>query len=118
MDTIQIDLAQKEQLIILPDKVFRVRKRKIDAIDYSDFRVSVSSVIFAERECLPKDAVVVGQTWQYVNVNGTPDQRYRNNKQVPLCQYGQVFLRSSTGLNVELHISNLQNARDFGDLIN
>ena len=118
VDTIQIDLAQKEQLIILPDKVFRVRKRKIYAIDYSDFRVSVSSVIFAERECLPKDAVVVGQTWQYVNVNGTPDQRYRNNKQVPLCQYGQVFLRSSTGLNVELHISNLQNTRDFGDLIN
>lgn len=117
VDTIQINLAHKEKLIILPDKVFFVRKRKIGAIDYSDFRISVSSVRFVERDTVPKDATVVGQTWQYVNKNGTPDQRYRNNKQIPLCQYGQVFLRSSSGLNVELQISSLQNTRDFGDLI-
>lgn len=108
VDTIQVDLANKEKLIILPDKVFFVRKRKIGAIDYSDFRISVSTVRFAERDPVPKDATVVGQTWQYVNMNGTPNQRYRNNKQIPLCQYGQVFLRSSSGLNVELQISNLQ----------
>lgn len=117
VDTIQINLAHKEKLIILPDKVFFVRKRKIGAIDYSDFQISVSSVSFVERDTVPKDATVVGQTWQYVNKNGTPDQRYRNNKQIPLCQYGQVFLRSSSGLNVELQISSLQNTRDFGDLI-
>ena len=117
VDTIQIDLANKEKLIILPDKVFFVRKRRIGAINYNDFRISVSSVVFAEREAIPKDATVVGQTWQYVNKNGTPDQRYRNNKLIPLCQYGRVFLRSDSGLNVELQISNLQNTRDFGDLI-
>lgn len=117
VDTIQIVLHNKERLIILPDKVFFVRKRKVGMIDYSDFRIGVSSVKFVERGPIPKDAQVVGQTWQYVNKNGTPDQRFKNNKQVPVCLYGQIFLRSSSGLNVELQISNVQNARDFAELI-
>lgn len=117
VDTIQIALHNKERLIILPDKVFFVRKRKVGMIDYSDFRISVSSVRFVETDPIPKDAQVVGYTWQYVNKNGTPDQRFKNNKQIPLCLYGQVFLRSSSGLNVELQISNVQNARDFAELI-
>lgn len=117
VDTIQIALHNKERLIILPDKVFFVRKRKVGMIEYSDFRISVSSVRFVETEPVPKDAQVVGQTWQYVNKNGTPDQRYKNNKQIPICLYGQVFLRSSSGLNIELQISNVQNTRDFAELI-
>ena len=110
-------LTTSELLIILPDKVFFVRKRKVGLIDYSDFRISVSSVRFVETDPVPKDAQVVGQTWQYVNKNGTPDQRYKNNRQIPVCLYGQVFLRSSSGLNVELQISNIQNTRDFSALI-
>ena len=117
VDTIEIRLHNRESLIILTDKVFFVRKRKVGMIDYSDFRISVSSVRFVERNGVPKDAQVVGQTWQYVNKNGTPDQRFKNNKQIPVCLYGQVFLRSSSGLNVELQISNIQNARDFEELI-
>ncbi len=117
VDTIQIVLANKETLIILPDKVFFVRKQKVGMIDYSDFRISVSLVRFVESDPVPKDAQVVGQTWQYVNKNGTPDRRYKNNRQIPICLYGQVFLRSSSGLNVELQISNVQNARDFAELI-
>ena len=88
VDAIQVILANKEQLVILPDKVFFIRKRRVGIIDYSD-----------------------------VNQNGTPDRRYKNNRQIPLCLYGQVFLRSSSGLNVELQISNIQNARDFAELV-
>lgn len=117
VDTIQIALANNEILIILPDKVFFVKKRKVGMIDYSDFRISVSSVRFVESNPVPKDSQVVGQTWQYVNTNGTPDRRYKNNRQIPICLYGEVFLRSSSGLNVELQISNIQNTRDFAELI-
>ena len=117
VETIWIKLANKESLIILPDKVFFVRKRKVGTIEHYDFQISVSSVQFIETDPIPKDAQVIGQTWQYVNKNGTPDQRYRNNRQIPVCLYGQVFLRSSGGLNVELQISNVQNTRDFAELI-
>ena len=117
VDTIQIILHNKESLIILPDKVLFVRKRKVGAIDYSDFIINVSSTRFVESDPVPKDAQIVGQTWQYVNKNGTPDRRHKDNKQFPVCMYGQITLRSASGLNVELHISNLQNALDFAELI-
>lgn len=117
VDTIQIALHKKERLIILPDKVFFVRKRKVGMIDNSDFRISVSSVRFVETDPVPKDAQIVGHTWQFVNKNGTPDKRYKSNRQIPVCLYGQVFLRSSSGLNIELQISNVQNTRDFEELI-
>ena len=117
IDTVQIKL-KKEMLIILPDKVFIVRGSKVGMIDYSDFRVQTSEVRFVESEGVPKDAQVVGHTWQFVNKNGTPDRRYSNNSQLPICLYGQVFLRSSGGLNVEIQVSNVQNCRDFSELIN
>lgn len=117
VDTIQIILHNKESLIILPDKVLFVRKRKVGAIDYSDFIINVSSTRFVESDSVPKDAQIVGQTWQYVNKNGTPDRRHKDNKQFPVCMYGQITLRSASGLNVELHISNLQNTLDFAELI-
>ena len=117
VDTIQIILHNKESLIILPDKVLFVRKRKVGAIDYADFIINVSSSRFVESDPVPKDAQIVGQTWQYVNKNGTPDRRHKDNKQFPVCMYGQITLRSASGLNVELHISNLQNALDFAELI-
>lgn len=116
VDVIQIKLKD-EALIILPDKVFIVCKRKVATVEYSDFRISVSEVRFVEEEAVPKDAQVIGHTWKYVNKNGTPDRRYKGNMQLPICLYGQVFLNSSSGLNVELQISNVQNARDFGELI-
>ena len=117
VDTIQVVLHNKESLIILPDKVLFVRKRKVGAIDYTDFIINVSSTRFVESDPVPKDAQIVGQTWQYVNKNGTPDRRHKDNKQFPVCMYGQITLRSASGLNVELHISNWQNALDFAELI-
>ena len=117
VDTVQIVLHKKERLIILPDKVFFIRKRKVGLIDYSDFQIIVSSVRFVESGPVPSDAQIVDRTWQFVNKNGTPDRRYNNNRQLPICLYGQVFLRSSSGLNVELQISSIQNTRDFAELI-
>lgn len=117
VDTVQIVLHKKERLIILPDKVFFIRKRKVGLIDYSDFQITVSSVRFVESDPVPSDAQIVDRTWQFVNKNGTPDRRYNNNRQIPVCLYGQVFLRSSSGLNIELQISSIQNTRDFAELI-
>ena len=117
VNTIQIVLHKGERLIILPDKVFFIQKYKVRMIDYSDFRISTSTIKLEERGKVPKDTQIIGQTWQYINKNGTPDQKVRNNKQIPICLYGQVFLRSSSGWNVELQISSAQNTKDFAELI-
>lgn len=116
VDIIQIKL-KKETLLILPDKVFIIRGSKVGAVNYDDLQIQISSINFVESEPVPKDAQVIGQTWQYVNRNGTPDKRYKNNRQLPICLYGVVRLRSASGINVEMHISNIQKSRDFDMLI-
>jgi len=116
VDLIQIKL-KKETLLILPDKVFIIRGSKVGAVSYDDLQIQISSTNFVESEPVPKDAQVIGQTWQYVNKNGTPDKRYKNNRQLPICLYGVVRLRSTSGINVEIHISNIQKSRDFDVLI-
>lgn len=116
IDTMQIKL-QKEVLIFLPDKVFIIRKSKVGLVNYEDINIRTSQTNFIEHAAVPKDAVVVGSTWQYVNKNGTPDRRYSNNRQLPICQYGVVYLTSASGLNIELHVSNVNKSRDFEELI-
>lgn len=116
VDTIQIKL-HKEILIFLPDKVFIIRKGKVGLVNYDDVSIRISQTRFIESDPVPKDAIVVGSTWQYVNKNGTPDKRYKNNRQLPICQYGVVYLTSDTGLNVELQFSNVNKLQDFETLV-
>ena len=104
-------------MLILPDKVFIIRGSKVGAVSYDDLQIQISSTNFAESDPVPKDAQVIGHTWQYVNRNGTPDKRYKNNRQLPICLYGVVRLRSTSGINVEMHISNIQKSRDFDMLV-
>jgi len=116
VDAIQIKL-QKETLLILPDKVFIIRGSKVGAESYERVQIHISSTNFVESGAVPKDAQIVQYTWQYVNKNGTPDRRYANNRQLPVCLYGVVRLTSLSGINVELQISNIQKCRDFDILI-
>lgn len=116
VDTIQIKL-HKEILILLPDKVFIIRKGKVGLVNYDEVSIGVSQTQFIESDPVPKDTVVLGSTWQYVNKNGTPDRRYSNNRQLPICQYGVVYLTSGTGLNVEMQFSNVNKTQDFEELI-
>lgn len=117
VDTIQVKL-HKEMLIFLPDKVFLIRKNKVGLLNYEDVSIRVSQTRFIESDSVPKDAVVIGSTWKYVNKNGTADKRYSNNRQLPICLYGVVYLTSSTGLNVEMQFSNYKSTENFEELIN
>lgn len=93
--------SDKENLIFTPDKLFIIQGQKIGAINYSDIRFNVSTVDFREYEKVPKNAEIVGYTWKYVNQNGDPDKRFRNNKRIPICKYGEIVMRSTSGLNVD-----------------
>ena len=116
VDLIQLKL-KKENLLILPDKIIIIRGTKVGAVNYSDLQIQVSSINFVESDPVPEDAQVIGQTWQYVNKNGTPDKRYKNNRQWPICLYGVVRLKSASGINTEIYVSNIQKSRDFDILI-
>jgi len=52
----------------------------------------------------------VGQTWQYVNVKGGPDRRYKYNPMLPIMLYGSFDLTSPQGLSWNLQISRVDAA--------
>lgn len=97
--------AGKETLIFLPDKLFIIQKSKIGALNYSDINISSRTTQFIESEFVPKDARIVGQTWKYVNKSGGPDRRFKDNRQLPICLYGEIGLTSTSGLNTVIMYS-------------
>lgn len=100
-------------LHFFPDRVLVYAPNGVGAVSYQDLELEVSSSRFIESDHVPSDARVVGSTWQYVNKSGGPDRRFKNNRQLPICLYDELVLRSSTGLNELLQVSRADVAGEF-----
>jgi hypothetical protein len=87
-------------LAFYPDRVLAFQKKGVAAFSYDDLAAKLTSTRFVERRNVVADAVVVGQTWQYVNKNGSPDRRFKNNRQIPVCQYGEMHISTPHGLDL------------------
>ncbi len=99
-------MAGKETLIFLPDKLFIMQKNKVGALSYSDILSSAHTTRFQESGKVPKDTQVIGHTWKYINKSGGPDKRFKDNRQIPICLYGELELKSTSGLNTVIMFSN------------
>lgn len=108
---------RNDQIFVLPDRLIVKGKKGWGVVEYSELHVGVDNQVFIESEAVPKDAAVIGHTWQYVNKDGGPDKRFSNNRQFPKCNYGQLTFKSDTGLNIILYISNIGNAQKFKNLV-
>jgi len=97
--------AGDAQLFFFPDRLLVMGAAELVAIDYAGIRVEVQESQFIETETVPSDARVAGHTWQYVNKDGSPDKRFSNNRQLPVCAYEQVGFFSSGGLAQQFQIS-------------
>lgn len=94
----------------LPDRILLETAKQIKDIKYSELKLNFNKQRFIEDEKVPKDALIVDRTWKYVNKNGTPDRRFNNNYQIPICSYSTVNFYSESGLNIMLHLSNNNSA--------
>lgn len=110
IDIIQLKLM-KENLIFFPDKILILQGSKVGSIDYSDISIEVGNVPFVV-EVAPKDATIINYTWEKVNKDGSPDRRYKGNRQLPICNYGKIEITSYSGLNILIYCSNLSNTVD------
>lgn len=95
----------KETLYWLPDVVLVVEGGRIGAVSYDMLEVQWQDSRFVEEEAVPGDAQVVGHTWKHPNKSGGPDRRFANNRQLPICLYESIHLRSRNGLNELLQVS-------------
>jgi hypothetical protein len=78
----------------------------------------VTQASFQEEEGVPADSRVIGQTWAKANKDGSRDQRFAENYQIPIAQYGALALKSQNGLWEEFQFSNVQKLVNFANALN
>ena len=88
---------------------------KFSLVDIKEVKFNFISKKFVEEEPLPADANVVDHTWSKVNKDGSPDRRFRDNHQIPICLYGHIELSSGTGLNEAYSFSDHEKAKAFAE---
>jgi hypothetical protein len=89
----------KQTLFFMPDTILVQDGSRFGAVPYSNLTVHRSNSRFIEDGSVPADAQVVDHTWKHPNKNGGPDRRFRDNRQLPICLYESIQLRSAAGLN-------------------
>ncbi len=93
--------------------LYSAARGAFSVIDYHDVSGNAVSVSFQEEEGVPGDSKVVGQTWARANKDGSRDLRFANNFQIPIALYGDVTLKSQSGLWEEFQFSNPERVARF-----
>jgi hypothetical protein len=110
-------LLDSMQLFFLPDQILVFQGGKYSAVSYGALQAHASPTRFIEDANVPSDSAIVGRTWQYVRKDGGPDLRFSNNRQIPIVQYGYIEIASQSGMNLNLQVSNLLHAQQFGQAL-
>lgn len=98
-----------EKIYFTPDRMLIFKKfGGIGVRSYNDMVANFSWTNFVETEFVPRDSEIVRYTWTYVNKSGGPDKRFNNNRQIPVCKYGEIQLQTEDGINIMLNSSNHQ----------
>lgn len=117
-DALHFENANGGDLYIYPAFLAIIDSSKnFGLIDIRELDFDFHAQRFMEEEKIPKDADVVDHTWAKVNKNGTPDKRFKNNYQIPVCQYGEVEMTSLTGLNESYSFSSYEKSSCFAQAI-
>jgi hypothetical protein len=90
--------AGRHSLHFLPDRLLIRDGKRFAQVLYSELRVKAAPQRFIEDGRVPRDGQQVDTTWQYVNVKGGPDRRFKNNRQFPVMLYGRMELSTESGL--------------------
>ncbi|KEO75433.1 DUF4236 domain-containing protein [Anditalea andensis] len=113
-DALHFENANGGDLYIYPGFVAMVDdNQNFGLIDIREMEFGFKTQKFIEEEGVPSDVQIFGTTWAKVNKNGTPDKRFRDNYEIPICLYGRLELKSNTGLNEVYLISNHEKAKHF-----
>jgi hypothetical protein len=104
---------RNKSLYLTPDSILIIGGNSVAALRYDDLDIGCTPTRVIESEQVPDDAELVGESWQYVNKNGTPDRRFGNNRKLPICLYAQIDFKSTTGLNERVQCSRLAASEEF-----
>lgn len=92
--------AGPQQLLFLPDRLLVHQEGRFAAVPYGDLSIDAEPAKYIETDTLPRDAQVVGKTWRFVRRDGGPDRRFNDNRELPIALYGELHLRSKSGVQL------------------
>jgi len=116
VETVAIGVG-RQTLYFFPDRVLVYDRSGVGAVSYQELRIEVCTNKFIESESIPRDAKIVGSTWKYVNKSGSPDKRFKDNKELPVCQYEEIIFSSQSGLNEIIQLSRCGYGIEFAEAI-
>ena len=106
--------ANGDDIMIYPGLMLMPRSDgQFALLDVREVTVEATSTRFIEEQSVPSDSLIVGRTWAKVNKDGSPDRRFKENYEIPICLYGEMRFTSQTGLTEEYQFSNANSAIAF-----
>lgn len=103
----------KQVIHFLPDLALIDDGQAVGAISYGDLTIVSQDSNFIEEGVVPHDAQVIRHTWKHPNKSGGPDRRFRDNRQIPICRYEVMHIRSTSGVNELVEFSRTGFAQPF-----
>ena len=88
-------------------------KKEFAGVDIKDFQMKFSQQSFLEEQKIPSDTTIIDKTWAKVNKNGTPDKRFAKNYEIPIVKYGELEIKTNSGLNESYAFSSFEKSEDF-----
>jgi hypothetical protein len=101
-------IGGRQSLYFFPDLLLVLEGRQAGVVSYANLSVQTTMTNFIETEAVPSDSRVSHYTWKYVNKGGGPDRRFNNNRQLPVVNYQEIELTSSSGLRKLLQVSRVE----------
>lgn len=106
--TIPLIKTNDKSLYFVPDGILVYDSKGVAYVDYKNLKISYDTTQFID-EYPPSDAHIIYNTWQYKNKNGGPDRRFKNNKEIPVCKYGELKIEVANNLLLYI-MTSLENA--------
>ena len=103
-------------ILIYPGFVIMANKKNSNdfgIIEFRDIKIGHSDQNFIECESVPRNTIIVGKTWKYVNANGKPDKRFKDNPEYPIALYYKLTLETTKGFNEWYLFSNQETGKRF-----
>lgn len=106
------------KLYFMPDGVLVDCFGKWAALEYKDVVVSSNYKSHCPLDSPPADTVIIQRSWRHSNSDGSPDLRFKNNRQFIVCRYGELTISSPKVFSATILLSNGEAAMRFGRCFN
>lgn len=113
---LRLQNANGGDIIIYPGfALIQENESSFAILDLRDLEISAGERFTMEDQTIPDDGEIVDQRWLKENKDGTPDRRFRANRQIPVCRYGELNITSCTGVCERYLVSRADAALDFAN---